>query len=397
MRAVAWLMLMATAAVVLALAARYNEGYVLFVLSPWRAELSLNFLLLLLLAGFIVAHVFLSALRHAVNLPHSVAEFRRRRTLEKASIDLREATRLMIEGRYGHAIRCAERAYPNHPESGMVALAGWHAAHGLRDTERVKIWRERTYACGPSIDQARLMTEAELALDERRFDDAREALEKLAAGGRRHLAAMRLLLRAEQGLGHWAAVARLVKQLEKYRAMTTEQAAPIRRRAVREALRGLAGDPPALQRYWRELDDADRADPSLAVETARALEATGDCREAQRVIENALEEQWDESLVLAYAGCRGGDVLGRIAHAEAWLVRHPRDSALLLTLGRLCREQQLWGKAQSFLEASLAIQPSRAAHIELAQLLESFTGQPEKSALAARHYRAAALIEYRSN
>jgi HemY protein len=397
MRAVAWLMLMATAAVAVALAARYNEGYVLFVLPPWRAELSLNFLLLLLLAGFILAHGFLSTLRHAVNLPHSVAEFRRRRILEKASVDLRDATRLMIEGRYGHAIRCAESAYLNHPESGMVALAGWHAAHGLRDPERVKVWRQRAYACGPSIEQARLMTEAELALEERRFDDAREALEKLAAGGRRHLAAVRLLLRAEQGLGHWAAVARLVKQLEKYRAMTPEQAAPIRRRAVREALRGMAGDPPALQRYWRELDDTDRADPSLALETARALAASGDCREAQRAIEDTLEEHWDESLILAYADCHGGDVLGRIARAEAWLTRHPRDSVLLLTLGRLCREQRLWGKAQSFLEASLAIQPARAAHIELAQLLESFTDQPEKSTLAARHYRAAALIEYRAN
>jgi HemY protein len=48
----------------------------------------------------------------------------------------------------------------------------------------------------------------------------------------------------------------------------------------------------------------------------------------------------------------------------------PRDGALLLTLGRLCRQQQLWGKARSYLEAALAIAPSRAAHVELAQLLE---------------------------
>lgn len=393
MRAVVWLLLLAAAAVGLALAARYNEGYVLFVLPPWRAELSLNFLALLLLAGFIAAHGFLLALRHAVNLPRSVADFRRRRALEKASADFREASRLMVEGRYGHAIRCAERAYPNHPEAGMVALVGWHAAHGLRDPERVAIWRARAYAGGPVVEQARLMTDAELALEERRFDDAREALEQLAARGRRPIAALRLMLRAEQGLGNWIGVARLVKQLEKHRIMTPEQSAPIRQRAVREALRGLAGDPPALQRYWRELDEADRAEPSVALETARALAAAGDCREAQRVIEGALEEHWDASLILAYADCRDGDVLGRIAHAEAWLTRHPRDGSLLLTLGRLCREQKLWGKAQSFLEASLAVQPTRAAHIELAQLLECFEDAPEKSALAGRHYRAAALLE----
>ena len=393
MRIVAWLLLLAASAIGLALAARYNDGYALLVLPPWRVDLSLNLLLLLLLVAFFVVHGLLLTLRNALKLPRSVAEFRRRRALDKSSVDLREASRLMVEGRYGHALRCVERAYLNHPDTGMVALVGWRAAHGLRDPERVKTWRTRAYAAGPGIEQALLMTEAELALEERRFDDARVALEKLAAGGRRHLAAVRLLLRAEQGLGHWAAVAKLVKQLEKFRAMTPEQAAPIRRRAVREALHALAGDPPGLQRYWRELDDADRAEPSVALETARALAGAGDCREAQRVIEDALEEQWDELLVLAYADCRGGDVLGRIARAEAWLTRRPRDGALLLTLGRLCREQQLWGKAQSFFEASLAIRPMRAAHIELAQLLERFTEQPEKSALAARHYRAAALLE----
>ncbi|MCF8185027.1 MAG: heme biosynthesis protein HemY, partial [Polynucleobacter sp.] len=176
--------------------------------------------------------------------------------------------------------------------------------------------------------------------------------------------------------------------------LTPEQAAPIRSRAVRQALHGLRDDPTGLMRYWRELDNSDRAEASLALETALALAASGDCREAQRVIEDALDENWDSKLALAYGECGkagdpAGDVLGRIAQAEKWLQRMPRDGALLLTLGRLCRQQQLWGKARSYIEASLAIAPSRAAHIELAQLLD----QLEESALAVRHYRAAALSE----
>jgi HemY protein len=158
-------------------------------------------------------------------------------------------------------------------------------------------------------------------------------------------------------------------------------------------LRDLRDDPAGLMRYWRQLDDADRAQPSLALETARALMVAGDCREAQRVIEDALEEHWDGDLVLAYGDCGkpgepAGDVLGRIAQAEKWLQRMPRDGNLLFTLGRLCRQQQLWGKARSYLEAALAIAPSRAAHVELAQLLE----QLEESALATRHFRAAAVL-----
>jgi HemY protein len=276
----------------------------------------------------------------------------------------------------------------------MLALAGWRAAHALRDAGRTADWAQRVREFdGEGLRGARLMTEAEFALDDRRFEDARDALHQFAALEGRHIAAMRMTLRAEQGLGNWREVVRLVRQLEKHQALSAEQAAPIRSRAVREALRALRDDPAGLMRYWRELDESDRAEPALALETARALAAAGDCREAQRVIEDALEEHWDTALVLAYGECGTsgkptGDILGRIAQAEKWLQRLPGDGALLFTLGRLCRQRQLWGKARSYLEAALAIAPSRAAHVELAQLLD----QLEESALAARHYREAAVL-----
>ena len=390
MRALFWLLILAALAVGLSLAARYNEGYVLLVLPPWRAEVSLNLFLLAALAAFSVLYLLARAVNHTLGLPRAVAQFRRRRQQEKAGIALRDAWRLLQEGRYGHALRCAEKASPDQASAGMLALAGWRAAHAMRDPERTTEWASRVLGHdGSGLQAARLMTEAEFAIEERRFDDAREALQQLAARQGRHIAALRLSMRAEQGLGNWREVARLVRQLEKHQALTAEQAAPIRSRAVREALRDLRDDPSGLMRYWRELDDQDRAEASLALETARALMAAGDCREAQRVIEDALDERWDASLVLAYGECGGnGDILGRIAQAEKWLARQPRDGVLLLTLGRLCRAQQLWGKARSYLEAALAIEPSRAAHVELAQLLD----QLEDPATAARHYRAAALL-----
>ena len=389
MRAVFWLLVLAALAVGLALAARYNEGYLLLVVPPWRAELSLNLFIILLLGSFAALYATTRAIRHTLALPRAVAEFRQRRRQEKAAAALHDAWRLLQEGRFGHAMRSAEKAWPDHATPGLVAMAGWRAAHALRDTLRIEEWsgRVRTHEAA-GLYSARLMTEAEFALEDRRFDDARRALLELSAREGRHIAALRLLLRAEQGLGHWAEVAKLARQLEKHKALTPEQAAPIRNRAVREALRDLREDPGSLMRYWRELDDKDHAQPLLALEAARALIAAGNCVDAQRVIEDALEEHWDSTVILAYADCVDGDVLGRIARAEKWLASHPKDGALLFTLGRLCRQQKLWGKARSFLEASLAIAPGRNVHVELAQLLEKL----EESALATRHFRAAALL-----
>jgi len=232
------------------------------------------------------------------------------------------------------------------------------------------------------------MTEAELAVDSRDFEAALAALDRLAAAGGRHIGAQRLALRAHQGRGNWREVARLARQLEKHRALSPEQAAPLRRRAHAEVLKSMGDDAKAIHSYWREISGDDRLEPRLVQEAARGLVAAGDCAGAAHLVEEVLDERWDSSLIATYAQCPGGDVLGRIAHCEKWLHEHPSDAQLLLALGRLCRERQLWGKAQSYFEASLAVEKTRAAHVELAQLLD----QLEKSALAERHYRAAALL-----
>ncbi|HEX8988389.1 MAG TPA: heme biosynthesis HemY N-terminal domain-containing protein [Rhodocyclaceae bacterium] len=387
MRALLWLLTLAALAVGLSLAARYNEGYALFVLPPWRMEISLNLLLILLGAGFLVLYLILRAVVNTLGLPAKVRSFRARRVREKAATALAEAVRLMQEGRYARALKRAEAAYDAGYEQGLAALTAQRAAHQLRDEERETHWRERATWHDAEVYAARLMTAAELALDARDFETAHRSLGHLATSEGRHIAALRLSVRAEQGLGNWAEVLRLTRQLEKHKALTSEQAAPLRNRAYREIISQMP-DPAQLVRYWNDMPDADRLEARLATQAARTLAATGGCAEAAVLIEDFLDERWDSSVAALYADCEGGDTLARIAHAEKWLRAHPRDEQLLLGLGRLCVRQKLWGKAQSYFEASLAVLPTRGAHIELARLLDDLGRGDE----ANRHFRAAATL-----
>ncbi|HEX8961406.1 MAG TPA: heme biosynthesis HemY N-terminal domain-containing protein [Rhodocyclaceae bacterium] len=387
MRALLWLLTLAALAVGLSLAARYNEGYALFVLPPWRMEISLNLLLILLAAGFLAAYLILRAVLNTLGLPAKVRAFRVRRTREKSGAALADAVRLMQEGRYGRALKSAEAAYEGGYLPGLAALTAQRAAHALRDEARESQWRERAMRHDDETYAARLMTTAELAVDARDFDAAHRSLGQLASSEGRHIAALRLSLRAEQGMGNWPEVLRLTRQLEKHRGLTPEQAAPLRHRAYREIISQM-GDPAQLVRYWNAMPEADRLEARLATQAARTLAATGGCAEAAVLIEDFLDERWDSSVAAIYADCEGGDTVARIAHAEKWLRSHPRDEQLLLGLGRLCVRQKLWGKAQSYFEASLAVLPTRGAHVELARLLDDL-GRADQ---ANQHFRAAAAL-----
>jgi HemY protein len=114
----------------------------------------------------------------------------------------------------------------------------------------------------------------------------------------------------------------------------------------------------------------------------------GDSRAAHRIIEKVLERDWDGSLALLYSECADDDALERIERAEGWLHERPDEAELLLTLGRLCMQRELWGKAQSYLEASLSTHPTPATHAALANLFDRI-GRTED---ANRHFRASAGV-----
>lgn len=400
MRSLFWLLTLAALATGVALLGRVSDGYVLLVVPPWRVDLSLNLFVVLQLLVLVAVYLLLRAIAVTLDMPRVVAEFRARRARRRDERAVAEALRLFWEGRYGHAIKSAEKVGRHDPQkvgadgtaAGLAALIGFKAAHALHDEARIAEWRVRAHDCEAAEGAANgwrtalLMTEAGLALDECDFTAAQAALDQLSSKERRQISVQRLALRLAQGRGDWAEMLRVARLLEKHRALTPDQALPLRLRAHRGMLDALQDDAPQLMRYWHAMPHDDRLDLQLAQRATRALVAAGACAECAQLIEDYLDERWESALLADYARCTGGDVLGRIAHCEKWLHEHPQDAALLLALGRLCAQRQLWGKAQSYLEASLAVQATRDAHVELARLLDRL----ERADDAQRHYRAAA-------
>ena len=98
-----------------------------------------------------------------------------------------------------------------------------------------------------------------------------------------------------------------------------------------------------------------------------------------------LERNWDSDLVVLYAQCRTADSTRQLETAERWLAAHSQDAMLLYALGRLCERESLWGKAQTYLEASLALDDHWRTHVALGEL----HGRLGRADLANTHLAAA--------
>ena len=395
MRSLFWLLAVFAAAVAFVVLGRVEAGYVLFTWPPYRVEMSMLFFAVVLFALFAALYALVRLSGHALALPATVRAYRARRRTERANAALAAALQAYYEGRYARAEKEAAIAFENGPTPGIAALLAARAAHQLRDFERRESWFERAAGAGEPVQTAHVMSLAEVALDERDFIGARNALRGLQ-GNARHIASMRLLLRAERGAGAWDEVLRISAQLAKRDAIAPALAEEYKLQATIELLARASDDAGAFERRWRAIPAADQRQPRVAAAAARHASALGNAALARSILEQALAEEWTPQLVRLYgelprgvdAASRAEEARQRIERAEGWLNERNRDSDLLSALGRLCAEAELWGKARNFLEAALSFEESRTVHLELARLSEKMGDAPE----AQRHFRRAAEL-----
>lgn len=378
MRTLVWTLLILAGAVGLALFMRFNDGNVALLWPPYRIDLSINLAVLLLAAAFVVLHLVLVGLARAFELPRRVRDYRESRLRAGASAAFRDAVLALFEGRFGRAERLAQAATAERSFAAPAALVAARAAHRLRAPERRDLWVERA-AGADGIGQAHLMTRAEFGVDDR--DDARvlESIETMQRSGARHIHALRLQARALEHSGQWASLLEAVRQLERRDALHPAAIRGLKTRAYRGLFAGRNLDADQARRLWAGATTAERSIDEIAEAAAEAFAELGLDEAARSILESRLEGALSGRLVQRFARLARVPVRERLARLEGWRQRHGDDAALLLALGQLCAEESLWGKAEEYLREALRRDPTPAAHLALAELLER-TARPTEAA-----------------
>jgi len=394
MRLLLWLVALMATAIGIAVTARFNPGNVVLFYPPHRIDMSLNLFVVLLALLFLMLYGLARAVNATLRMPDRVAAYRLRKRERDGNKGLRDALKALFEGRFGHAEKAAMRAAELSENAGLAALIGARAAHRMREPARRDAWLAGV-AHDTTLKTARLMTVIELLVDEHQPEEALAAVAELNASGQRHIHALQWSMKANQQARNWPEVLRLVRILDKRKALHPALSARLRELAYEALLSEEGQDPEAIRRVWAGVPAPDRTKPYIAARAAQAFNASGLQDEARVIAEEALRAGWDERVVRAYrdaAGPAGSPtLLAQIEHCETWLRERPNDAELALTLGSLCLRQKLWGKAQRYLEQALSDATAstmvRDIHLKLAQLHEAL-GQEGP---AANHYRQSAL------
>jgi HemY protein len=428
MRAALWLLSLFALAAAGAWLAGNNQGTVTLFLSPYRVDLSLNLVVLVLLAVVLLVVVAQQALSALFSLPRQAQRWRLQQKERAAHAALLDAISHFMAGRFLRARKSAQTALEKEALMQAAGVTLDHAvslrtlshimaaesAHALQDQDLRQHHLAQALAqaqTGPAAERQTLTEGVQLRaarwlLDDRDAHASLERLQELPPAVGRRMVAMRLLLKASRLAGQTAQALDTAVLLAKHRAFTPAAAESLVRGLILEWLTQVR-DADGVQKLWQRLHPTQRKMPDVAAEVAlRFMALEGSTATARVWLEplwaplQAGAADWSplqmlrvvRALELSQADPQASDARQGLARVEGLQQAQPRDPRLQYLAGMVCLRHCLWGKAQALLsQAAKGLQEpelQRRTWLALAELAE----QREDAVAAAQAWKQAALV-----
>jgi HemY protein len=372
MRLILFVLAILLLAILGALFAIDDPGYVLIARAPWSIEMALTLFLPLLLGVFFALFVALYIVARLIRIPRDVQRWRHRRQERQSRRALLNGFKHLAEGNWSEA-ETALMLSQRHSESPLLSHLGAACAAqaqglvGKRDE-----YLAQAHKHAPADTLAIGLVQAYLQHLAHQDEQALATLSDLHQQHPKHPYVLKLLARVHRELRDWTALAELLPSLRRHSALSPAELDELELIMHRELLMLSlpSGSLDVLQRAWNALPRNLRHHPTLIGIYARQLMQQEQWPLAETTLRQALDNAWDDSLVELYGRLTGGDLGEALETAEGWLVTHPDHPRLLLTLGRLARRAAQPVKARGYLEKAVQASPTTEACLELGAVLE---------------------------
>jgi HemY protein len=378
------------AAVAITLLVKQDNGYVLIGYGNWTIEGSLALFCLAILALFLFLYVAIRTVSRMWQMPERVAEWRRKRRRLKARQALTRGLLELAEGRWKVAERHLTRNVIQSETPLLNYLAAARAAQLQGEHTRRDDYLHLAHESMPSADVAVGLTQAELQLAHQQYEQALATLMHVRSLSPKHTYVLTLLKKLYENLGEWKKLEEMLPELRRRKLINESDYEALENRVYRERLKQESTALESLVNYWQTIPKGIKQQQGMLIEYCNYMLALDAGSRVEPLIANALVREWNSELVSLYGQIELANPSHQLGLAEGWLQKHQEDPGLLLTLAKLSLQNKLWGKARSYLEASIGISPSAESYQQLGLLLERL-GEDE-AALGC--FRAGLALEH---
>ncbi len=363
-----------------------DNGYVLINFRGYAIQMSVPILAFVLLLAYLAVRVVVRVWR----APRQLGEYTSQRRVRKANERITRGFIEIGEGNFARGEKLLTRGVRNSETPLLNYLAAARAAQAQGDRQRRDNWLKMAYEQEPRASATVLLTQAELQLANNESEPARAGLQQVLEQTPNNVEALRMLAELLVGEENWAELETLLPRLRKHAKQPPDLLDDWTVQTWCALLTADEADQQRGQDLLKRLPKHLRDDPAILRARIEACIDDERIDEAEKIIRKALDRNWNEDLILLYGQLQSPAKATLLKRAEGWLRQRPEDPALLLTAGRLCVQNELWGKARSYFETSIGIRPSPEAWHDLGQLLS----QMGEAASASDAYQKGLTLSY---
>jgi len=362
-----------------------DPGFVLVKYGDFSVETSLAFGILAVAIATLLIHFIFRVLMAIWNLPGAVKRQSKSRGYEKSRRLLNQGLIDLAEGRFDQAesnlVKLVE--FSESPLVHYLAAARAAQLQGKHD-ERDS-YLKAAHEARPEAEMAIGVTQAELQLAHQQLEQSLATLTHLRGIAPRHNHVLRLLARVYFELEDWQSLVELLPDIRKKKLLKESILKNMEGKSYRGFLAAAKGNQQALEKAWTKIPKASQTDADLILYYIKlSNRASSNSSSVEQLIIKSLDQKWDNRLVEAYGLFKAIDPNQQLRRTEKWLGDYAKNEYLLLALGRICIRARLWGKAQSYLEASIGVNAMAASCLVLAKLLGDQLQENDK---ASQYYK----------
>ncbi len=382
-------------AVYIALIAKEDPGYALLSHGEWSVEGTLVLLVtaLSLLIGSILLLVYL--LVKTIRFPNKLGSWNQNRKTVKAIKNCNKGYIELAEGNWHEAEKHLRKSANDSGMPILNYLAAARAAQEEGSQHRRDNYLLQAHKSDPQADIAIGLTQAELQIKDGQAEQALATLMHLRNVAPKHKQVLKMLFRVYQKLNSWKDLENLLPELRKSNifdfVVLTQFEQLLSKQLMVQAMQTNNND--ELTAIWNRLSKSTRAEPEMIDFYCQKLISLGEHELALSLVKEGIKHHWNTSLILLYGVAQEKDAAKQLAVAESWLSDNGRSAEILLTLGRLSLNNQLWGKARDYLLESIEVSPSTEAFQVLGELYEN---QLDDSVEAMNCYREGLTLSVQS-
>jgi HemY protein len=348
-----------------------DPGYALFSYGHWTVEMPLwlsAFLIIFIIALSLFSIWFIKTLFSGSD---KVKLWWKKHQENTARLQTYKGFLALAEGRWKNAEHYLIQS-ASHSDTPLINyLAAAEAAEEGNSPERRDRYLQLALDVGAGSDMAVRLTQAQLQFKHGELEESVRNLQRLHIDAPKHPKVLRLLCTLYEAMLDWPALYTLLPECRKTQVLSKEALTRLEKKIYPALLPTYAGKGlKALLTFWQQSPGSIQSDPTIVGDYVKLLAQHSANNEVEAILRTTLKKTYHQSLVHLYGVTIGSAPKKQLTFAESLLPAHFKDPSLLLTLGRLCVTNQLWGKARDYLEKSLNLMPTPETYAELGSLME---------------------------